>query len=390
LTPEERPDDASHPDAHDARGKPLWDMGGGSVAPLPRLEGDVDVDVCVVGLGGSGLTCTRELLRLGVRVAGVEAGRVGGGAAGRNGGFLLAGLALFYHEAVQRFGRARARAIYALTLHELDRIEAELPALVTRPGSLRIAESDEEMADCESQAAAMLADDLPVMRYAGAEGRGLLIPGDGTFQPLARCRALATLALEEGAQLFERSPVTRIDERGVHTERGLVRAKHVIVTVDGGLERLLPELAPRVRSARLQMLATEPTTEVSLPRPVYARWGYDYWQQRPDGAIALGGGRDIGGESEWTANATPTAVVQDALERRLRDTLGVQAPISHRWAATVGYSSNGLPVVAEVRRGVWAVGGYSGTGNVIGALMGRGIAQRLIGGNDELLRPFLD
>jgi glycine/D-amino acid oxidase-like deaminating enzyme len=137
------------------------------------------------------------------------------------------------------------------------------------------------------------------------------------------------------------------------------------------------------------MLATEPTNEICLPRPVYARWGYDYWQQRPDGAIALGGARDIGGDSEWTANATPTAAVQDALERRLREGLGVHAPITHRWAATVGYTNDGLPVAEEVRPRVWAIGGYSGTGNVIGALMGRGIARRLMADDDTLLRPFL-
>ena len=56
--------------------------------------------------------------------------------------------------------------------------------------------------------------------------------------------------------------------------------------------------------------------------------------------------------------------VQRALERRLRDTLGVHAPITHRWAATVGYTDSGLPVVGEVRPGVWAIGGYCGTGNV--------------------------
>jgi glycine/D-amino acid oxidase-like deaminating enzyme len=379
---------AQDPHDHDAREKPLWDVG---TAPrLPRLEGDVEVDVCVVGLGGSGLTCVRELLRLGAKVAAVEAGRVGGGAAGRNGGFLLAGLALFHHHAVERYGRERARALYDLTLGELDRIEAEVPALVSRPGSLRIAESDEELADCDLQLAAMQSDDLPGERYSGAEGRGLLIPGDGTFQPLARCRALAGFALDEGARLYERSAVTRIDERGgVHTERGLVRARHIVVTVDGGLERLLPELFTKVRSARLQMLATEPTNEICLPRPVYARWGYDYWQQRPDGAIALGGARDIGRDSEWTANATPTAAVQDALERRLREGLGVHAPITHRWAATVGYTNDGLPVAEEVRPRVWAIGGYSGTGNVIGALMGRGIARRLMADDDTLLRPFL-
>lgn len=374
------------PDSPDARGTPVWDVG--SAPDLPRLEGDVEADVCVVGLGGSGLACAGELVRLGARVVGVDAGRVGGGAAGRNGGFLLAGLALFYHDAVARYGRERALALYRLTLDELDRLELETPALVSRTGSLRIAESEDELADCALQLAAMQADALSVERYEGPEGVGLLVPGDGTFQPLARCRVLATRVAAEGARLFERSPVTRIDASGVRTERGLVRARQIVVAVDGCLERLLPELSIRVRTARLQMLATEPTTEVHLTRPVYARWGYDYWQQRPDGAIALGGARDIAGESEWTTNATPTPAVQAALERRLREQLGVRAPISHRWAASVGYTPDYLPVVAEVRPAVWAIGGYCGTGNVIGALLGRGVARWLRTADDSLIRPF--
>ena len=374
-------------DAHDERGRPVWDVG--PAPDLPRLDGDVEVDVCVVGLGGSGLACVRELVRLGARVAGVEAGRIGGGAAGRNGGFLLAGLAPFYHEAVARYGREAARALYQLTLDELDRIEQETPDYIARTGSLRIADSEEEVADCERQLEAMVTDRLPAEWYEGPEGNGLLIHGDGTFQPLARCRTLATLADHEGALLHERSPVTRIDTAGVHTERGVVRARHVVVAVDGCLERLLPELAGRVRTARLQMLATEPTTEIQLSRPVYARWGYDYWQQRPDGAIAMGGARDVAGESEWTTNATPTDVVQRALEKRLRLGLGVHAPISHRWAASVAYTDSGLPVVAEVRPRVWALGGYSGTGNVIGTLLGRGMARWLRSGDDALVRPFI-
>lgn len=372
----------------DTRGTPVWDVG--PTPPLPRLESDIDVDVCVVGLGGSGLACIGEFIRLGARVAGVDAASVGGGAAGRNGGFLLAGLALFYHDAVTRYGRDSAHALYGLTMAELDRIEAETPSLVKRSGSLRIAESAEERADCERQLDAMRADALAAERYEGPEGSGLVVHGDGTFQPLERCRVLAANATAAGAHLFERSPVTGFGVSTVRTERGQVRAKHIVVAVDGALDRLLPELAPRVRTARLQMLATEPTNEITLTRPVYARWGYDYWQQRPDGALALGGARDIGGESEWTANATPTAVVQDALEQRLRNGLGVHAPISHRWAASVGYTSNGLPVIAEVRAGLWALGGYCGTGNVIGALLGRGIARWLWAGDDALVRPFMD
>jgi glycine/D-amino acid oxidase-like deaminating enzyme len=373
--------------AQDARGTPLWEKELGP--ERPPLEGTVRADVCVVGLGGSGLSCVHELRRLGASVVGVEAGRVGGGAAGRNGGFLLAGLAPFYHDVVERFGRERARTMYALTMQELDRIASETPDGVSRQGSLRIAESAEELADCERQFEAMRADGFPVEHCDGDQGRGLLIPGDGTFQPLARCHSLAEQAIDAGATLHERSCVTGIRPGRVRTEQGEVCCDVVIVAVDGRLEQLLPELQTTVRSARLQMLATAPTSEVHLERPVYARWGFDYWQQRPDGSIAMGGARDRFEASEWTTDARPTDDVQSALEHRLRDTLGVHAPITHRWSAIVGYTANGLPVIGEVRPGVWAIGGYCGTGNVVGSLLGRGLARWRIGGDDSLVRPFL-
>ena len=365
---------------------PVWHDGAWDA--LPALDGDVAADVCVVGLGGSGLSCVHELLRLGVDVVGVDAAAVGAGAAGRNGGFLLAGMAAFYHDAVADLGRERARAIYRLTMAEIDRMAEETPALIARVGSLRVADSPEEVEDCAAQLAAMRADALPAEPYEGPEGRGLLIPTDGALQPLARCRLLARRATALGARLFERSPAVAVGAGAVETTGGRVRCRHVVVAVDGRLEHVLPELRGRVRSARLQMLATEPAPEVRIPRPVYARWGYDYWQQLPDGRVAVGGGRDVGGDAEWALEGPPAAAVQHALERLLRERLGVRAPVSHRWAAAVGYTADRRPVAEEVRPGVWAIGAYSGTGNVVGALLGRGVAQALALGDSPLLRPF--
>jgi glycine/D-amino acid oxidase-like deaminating enzyme len=134
------------------------------------------------------------------------------------------------------------------------------------------------------------------------------------------------------------------------------------------------------------MIATAPTREISVPRPVYARWGYDYWQQLADGRLILGGFRDVGGDEEWTDSSTPSERVQSELERFLRERLGVRAPITHRWAATVSYSRSDLPVLEEVRSGVIATGAYSGTGNVLGALCGRGAARLALGQRAEITR----
>lgn len=346
---------------------------------LPPLAGPHRADVCVVGLGGSGLAAIGELGRMGKRVVGIDSGETGGGAAGRNGGFLLAGTAGFHHDVVDTMGRTRAVATYRLTLEEMDRMTAETPDLIRRVGSLRLASSDDEVSDCRRQLDAMRADALPADWYEGACGTGLFIPTDGAFQPLARCRRLAQAAIANGAALFEQTPALEISGTRVVTPAGSVACDVVIVAVDGRLTRLLPELSSRVRTARLQMLATAAAFPIRWPQPCYARYGYDYWQQLPDGRLLIGGYRDHHVQDEWTDADSPSEAIQALLERHVRERLGVSAPITHRWAASVSYTDDELPVFEEVRPGVWGVGAYSGTGNVVGAVCARGAARAAFG-----------
>jgi gamma-glutamylputrescine oxidase len=360
---------------------PIWETG--QWQSLAALQNDLTTDVCVIGLGGSGLTCVQELLKYSKRVIGINAGIIAGGAAGRNGGFLLAGLALSHHAAVVQLGRERAKKLYQFTLEELSRIIEATPEAVRQVGSLRIAANEEEQGDCQLQYAAMCADGFSAKRYEGSEGRGLLFPNDAAFQPLERCRSLARQVMTSGATLYENTPALDLQDTTVITPHGSIQAKTIIVAVDGRLELLLPELQGRVRTARLQMLATAPTREVSIPRPVYHRWGYEYWQQLQNGSMALGGFRDYFKEQEWTTSTTPSAEIQEMLEAFLRGHLNVQAEITHRWAASVAYTENYVPIAEEVRENVWAIGAYCGTGNVVGALCGRALAEQISKGTSE-------
>ena len=89
----------------------MWGDPAGWANPAP-LAGDAAADVCVVGLGGSGLAAVGAALDAGASVVGIDAGPIAGGAAGRNGGFLHAGGALFHHAAVDAWGEERAVGIY--------------------------------------------------------------------------------------------------------------------------------------------------------------------------------------------------------------------------------------------------------------------------------------
>jgi glycine/D-amino acid oxidase-like deaminating enzyme len=361
---------------------PLWD--GATDLTLPTLDRRVAADVCVVGLGGSGLACVRALLAAGKSVVGIDAVTVAAGAAGRNGGFLLGGLAMFHHDAVERLTSATATAVYEETLKQIDRMAAETPSAVRRTGSLRIAIDAAELEDCARQFEAMHASRLPVERYEGPEGRGLLFPADAVFDPALRCATLARQAIAHGARLFGHSRALAVGDGIVRSSQGNVAAAQIVVAVDGGLERVFPELGGRVRTARLQMLGTAPADRVHWPRPIYSRWGLDYWQQLPDKRIVVGGLRDIGGDAEWTSDDSPSSKVQAGLTTLLRERLGVSAAITHRWAASVGYTQSGLPILEQVRPRVWGIGAYSGTGNVVGALCGRAVAEILVSGSSRV------
>ena len=58
----------------------------------PSLQGELQVDVCVVGGGFSGLNTAIELAERGLSVVVLEARKIGWGASGRNGGQLIRGV----------------------------------------------------------------------------------------------------------------------------------------------------------------------------------------------------------------------------------------------------------------------------------------------------------
>ena len=372
----------------------------------PPLAADIEVDACVIGGGVGGLSCAHRLAEHGIETVLLEAGTVAGGASGRNGGFLIAGTALFHNDARKREGPERAREIYARTLEaqeEAYELAARLDARdsVRRVGLLRLAVSEEEAEHVRDHAAALRADgfaaeliereDLPPA-LQGTGHVGCLTGHDAAIHPVRWYRLLAEAAETAGARIFEGSrvlgPVHAPDDAPVSTERGSVYARHVVVAADGALPSLVPEYAGRVRARRLHMVATDPAPPL-VDRMVYARWGHEYFQQRPDGRILVGGFSDVDGEGSYTDSDGGSPLIWERVESYLRDDLGVNAPITHRWAGVVGYSEDLLPYVGEVpgRPRLYVAGGYSGHGNVPGFMCGRDLADGIAGDGPPALFP---
>jgi len=351
--------------------------------PLPRPRAGGRPDVVVIGGGVTGCSCALTLAERGVRVRLYEAREIAGGASGRNGGFALRGATVPYDEARRELGDERARLVMQLTERSLDRMEALAGDAFRRVGSLRLAFDENEQAALRREHEALRdhgfavewVDELqpPLDRlYLGA----ILHPGDGTLQPARWVRRLAAHAAAAGADIREGERV-RVEE---------LDADAIVVAGDGFIPQLLPELP--VRATRGQVLATAPLRELRYERAHYARGGYDYWQQLPDGRLVIGGQRDASLETENTEVEETTALVQERLELLVEQLVGHRPAVTDRWAGIWGTTPDLMPLLGEVREGIWVAGGYSGHGNALGLACGDLVARAILGERPPELELF--
>ncbi|HEV2141499.1 MAG TPA: FAD-dependent oxidoreductase [Candidatus Dormibacteraeota bacterium] len=353
-------------------------MSGPFWAPPPeRYPGSLPdkADVVVIGGGIAGTCLLWHLARRRIDAVLVERRHLAWGASGRNAGFLLAGIASSYAEAVSTYGREKAREVWEITNENHDRmIEAARGQEVghRRLGTAIVPASDDERA--------LLIESEHLLREDGFEARWdgarLINPRDGEIDPAAMVAALARQA-RPGA-IREGVEVTAIESRSrdvaVTTAEGICEAGIVILATNAYTPQLVPSV--KIQPTRAQMLATGPESTVITDLPVYSNFGYRYWRQLPTGEVLVGGWRDTTLETEKTIDDEPTDDIQRHLDQAIVD-LHVTAEVTHRWAGTMGFTESGLPMAGalEGMPNVYICAGFTGHGMGFAFMTAKQVAE---------------
>ena len=319
-------------------------------------------DVLVIGGGIAGTSLLYLLTQRTIDAVLVERAHLAAGASGRNAGFLLAGVADCYAEAVRIYGREKAREVWHVTNENQDRmLEAVHGDEVghRRLGSATLASGDEERARLE-ESDQLLRED----RFEAAwDGQCLINPRDGEINPAAMVGALARRA--HAGAIREGVEVSAIEPGGgsvvVRAGSRECRAGAVILATNAYTPQLVPQL--KIQPTRAQMLASAPVSRRVCSMPTYSHFGYRYWRQLPGGEVLIGGWRDTSPAAEMTYEAEPTADIQGHLDRQLASMAGDVA-VTHRWAGIMGFTESGLPLVGPVEGmpGVYSCAGFNGHG----------------------------
>ncbi len=373
------------------------------VLPPPAADADRRVEVAVVGAGYAGIAAARVLAAAGKRVVVFEKGALGWGAHSRNGGMAIPELKAGPATLEKKYGPVGLRMH-----HEVNEAFDHLEALIAdegidcdyeRSGQLYLAHAErlvpylQELAHEHADGFGEPVRFVPRDELSSEIGStvwhgGVVFDRTGGLHPAKLHAGLVRLALASGAEIRDRTAVTELTDRGaghdggrflLGTERGPVRADHVIVTTNAYADGLLPELARRVLPIGSFIVATEPldpalAAEISPKRRMFVntRNLLFYWRLSPDGRLVFGGRRSL-------QHAT-VAEAADYLTRSLHEVHPqlCDVPVTHRWGGNVAITLDRMPHVGQIR-GAWYATGCNGSGVALNTWLGHRLGQVVLG-----------
>jgi glycine/D-amino acid oxidase-like deaminating enzyme len=389
----------------------------GTLAPGAALDGDAEADVAIVGAGFTGLWTAYYLARAhpGLRIVVCEREIAGFGASGRNGGWCSALFPASAGKLERIAGRdgaiAMQRAMQA-TVDEVGRAAAAegIDCHFAKGGTVILARSPAQLERAiaevgEAREFGFGEDDLRLLSaeqardLAGASDvlGGTYTPHCAAIHPARLARGLAEAVRRAGVQVFERTPVRRIEPGRAVTATGTVRARYVVRATEGYTPRL-PGLERAIAPVYSLMIATAPLSEavwaqIGLAgRPTFGdlRHLIIYGQRTADGRLAFGGrGAPYHLGSAIRPSFDRVPAVFDALARTLRELFPVlgDVPVTHRWGGPIGVPRDWCASVGlDQATGLAWAGGYVGDGVSTTNLAGRTLADLITGADSDLVR----
>jgi putative aminophosphonate oxidoreductase len=377
----------------------------------PQLEGDIRTDICIVGGGYTGLWTALRLKEMdpSLDIAIVEADICGGGASGRNGGFVLSWWSKFGSlvklcgaEEALRLSQASANAVHEIgefcSNNGIDARFHEDGYLWAASNKAQLGswkETIEELDQHGLHPFTELSKQELVARSGSAIHQGGVFEASGAIvQPALLARGLRQTALDKGIRIFERSPMTSLDKNRVRTPNGSITTHRIVIAVNAWGIRFA-ELRRKILVVGSDMVATAPIPE-RLEETGWrdglaisdSRLLVHYYRTTDDGRIVFGKG---GGElafgprvgRRFEGNSPRRRGVETALHTTYPELADV--PIEQDWTGPIDRSRTGLPFFGYLKgRPNVAFGiGYSGNGVGPSFLGGKILASLTLEREDE-------
>lgn len=380
---------------------PFWTDDYPRPTNLPvAAELPTETDVAVIGGGYTGLSAARTLAKNGISVVVLERETIGWGASSRNAGITGSGLKAGMMKIFKRYGKEYGLKFWQASLDMLELIkeldtEENIDFDLHQNGELGLAYKASHAENMKTKLKwyeDQLGDKLewvPPSKLNEGIGSDVFFGGvidkhGAGLHPAKLVFGLAEAAARHGTLLCEEAGVFTIKKEThgftLHTARGVLKAKEIIVATNGYTDRLVPKLQPKVFTVGSYSIVTEPLPEdlqeeLSPKDYVFwdSKWFLNYFRMTPDGRILWGGRNDLSTTLDLEKSAQTLRGQMVRAFPQLANT-----PVTHTWTGQLGLTFDLMPNIG-IEDGIHYAFGYGGHGLHTALYLGREIAWLITG-----------
>lgn len=375
---------------------------------VPILRADMHADVAIVGGGMAGLTAAQAFLAKGKKVVLLEAYYCGAGASGKSSGFITPNGELGITDFTRLYGKEAACAIWKRITSGMQHINNNIKQYVLDcdympQDSLYVASKQRDVKRLMAEHNALQQFGYASRYITKNELRAVL--GSDTYyggvtyadtfgiNAYAYCQAMKDILVQQGALIYEETPVLAVGNNHINTLHARVTADHIVVCADRFIPTL-KKLMQQIYHVQTFLLMSQPLTDeqmqIIFPGSNYMVWDtelvYNYYRLSGK-RLLLGGGSVL---NTYNANETHNSAY---MYKKLTHYLKRQFPqltiqFEHIWPGLIGVSKDIAPILGADKddASLFYIGAAAGL--PVAASLALYAADHIVDGADDLKDYF--
>ncbi|WP_020007995.1 NAD(P)/FAD-dependent oxidoreductase [Salinicoccus albus] len=381
-----------------------WEATKNTKSSYPKLEGNFDSEVVVIGGGFSGLSTAYFLSKKGIKVTLLEQSSIGWGASGRNAGMLTTGYKNSIASLSKKHGKNNAKQLLDFSkdcIKLIDQIvkEENIDCSLNYNGGLKLAFKKQHFEDLKNEQEYMYDNfnyetkliypsdmnneiNSPIYKYGA-----LLDSNSFSFHPLNYAIGLSNSIDKYGGIIYENSKVVSLtknkDEYVVKTNEGQIISKNVVIATNGySTSNVHKDLTKTMMSIDSHVITTEklenntldqilPTNRVASDTKNFLY----YFRKTTDNRLLFGGRVSFGNRKD---SQNKLELYEELRKNMVKVFPNLRnADIDYKWAGTTAFPMDFMPHVGKTREGVYYLLGYCGHGAAMSTFFGKIISDSI-------------
>jgi len=322
---------------------------------FPKLEKNIEADVCIIGAGITGIMTAYMLLDSGLKICLIDKGEICSGVTENTTAKITSQHGLIYNYLEVTFGEEFAKLYLESNERAIDTIQKIIEKEDIECGFKRV---DNYIYTCKEEYEQRIKDEVETVQGLGLEAEliekvnlpfkiktGIKFPNQAKFHPLKYLYKIVEILNNNGVEIYTNSIVKDTKKTGeryeIYTEGNIINAKHVVMATHYPIKSFPGFHFLKMYQDRSYAIAIKPNEKIDEGMYISAESPVASFRPINEELLIIGGGDHKTGD-----NSKDLDVCYKSLEEYSKE-IYPSREVKYRWATQDCVSLDKVPYIGE-------------------------------------------